>query len=364
MTQIDKELWATFPDQPGDERTAWLLEQAHRKRITYGWTDIRHHVGGDEILIRVSDDAMKIGGVRFPVSAEEGQMLADMLDCVLLTAQLADLIHAQRAWTVPPFTRDPSKAPRGAMSTGAWTLEHSAKIDAHLASLGYGGRGGISSAGKHWILDPACTPDIACNEGWYGGEAPYQPDTRLAGPNVKLWQQSSFKHNRKHTDYSQTLMVADVRCWLNNREDDLRRIYTDKKLAYLVSHKGALPFTRQPGVPQLPVLFLGLLGPARAAPAGIDARQVASLAHATADAASIVPRAVIAARPRRYAGEPGKLGVHVVHLRAEPLPLRRASDPVATAVLAIDAHRRRVDEARPRGDPQRAVRAVLTRLVG
>lgn len=246
---------STFPDLPGDERQAWLHEQVLAGEFTYAWEDLTLRRGPDELLVRVMADALRVRGVRVPVSAYELQMLADMLDCVFLTTKLLDERHWAAKWKIPAYTMNPKGHPPTAMMSKAWTLRYSTHIDDKLREQGYDGKGIVSDVGKIWTLRNDITPAKACNYGMYAQEAPYLAETFLPKLNIRLWQQPGYKHDFRHADYSQTGLLADVRVWLNGVARDLRELYADPKYASMVSHTGPLTVVRQPGVPVFGVAY-------------------------------------------------------------------------------------------------------------
>lgn len=178
-------------------------------------------------------DAMRIDGVRVAVSATEAQQVADLVGGCLTTPLVEDAIYTQATVRIAPRPGDP---------VTRTAKQHSAEIDEQLD----GRVGLVCTVGKSWVLSNAITPSKACNYGWHGATARYQPVTIAT---TKVWQQPGTAHNAHHRDYSQTLRLMRRRCELNGVEADVRDLLRDPKTAALLSHEGVVP-TRQPGVPE------------------------------------------------------------------------------------------------------------------
>jgi len=206
---------------------------------------------GTELTVWVYADALKVNGVRVNASASLQQRIADALECSLLTAKLADLIWLNRGYTLPPRNR-------AITSSTEAMIEHSRKIDALLpADLPLGTI--VSTVGKHWLIDNELkvgSAEDAVNYGWhfeglsYLGMKGEAIASLVKDPKTKqylrLIQGRGFRHGRKHTDYSQTVILVSLWCEVNGVATHLHDVLRDPKLAKLISHQGVLRVLRQP----------------------------------------------------------------------------------------------------------------------
>lgn len=152
--------------------------------------------------VYVTRDAVKIGGVRVPVTARTTQAVADFLGVSPTTALVEDMIHEAAGARVEPPTAHPD-----IMLSDDAVRGFSASIDKQVQQAGYGNVSGIiSSVGKSWVLDNAeqNTPGRAVNYGLIRADGPYKSVTG----KFKLWQQPGWVHNPDHWDYSQTLRLC------------------------------------------------------------------------------------------------------------------------------------------------------------
>jgi hypothetical protein len=154
--------------------------------------------------VYVTRDAVKIGGVRVPVTARTTQAVADFLGVSPTTALVEDMIHEAAGARVEPPTAHPD-----IMLSDEAVRGFSASIDKQVQQAGYGNVSGIiSSVGKSWVLDNAelNVAGRAVNYGLIRADGPYESVTR----RFKLWQQPGWRHNPDHWDYSQTLRLCRV----------------------------------------------------------------------------------------------------------------------------------------------------------
>lgn len=250
-------LTLNLPPTHGPARDAALL-----RRIVAGqfdalqWGQISATSGAHKATFLVFADALKMDGVRVNVGGVNIQQIADLLNCMMLTARLADMMYVQRATIVggkDPLTLLPSPQPETMDSVG-WE-QQSAKIDSLLAAGGGLAAGGIASTvGKTWILDNDLLghPGKACNYGWwfpgssFGGSSWESSVT----PGLRLIQGRGFVHSIQENldDYSQKCTLVSRECLVDGVQRDLVDVLTDPELAPLASHQGVLRVLRQPGV--------------------------------------------------------------------------------------------------------------------
>lgn len=241
--------WNTCPPQPGPARDAWILDAVKAGEAEGQWTEITVEAGGHTAIFTVLADGLKIGGVRINVSAKLEQQIADVLGATLLTPQLADLLWANRTWTVKPHLFTPDNQ----MGSTARMIEHSQAIDADLAAQGYDGTGIVQTVGKHWVLVNAIAnrPDKGANYGWHflGAGQGYNPATSYTGPGVRVWQGVGTVHNAEHADYSQICQLVARSCSVDGHDNfSIEDVMTNPDLAPLLTTEGVLQLTRQPGV--------------------------------------------------------------------------------------------------------------------
>ncbi len=121
---------------------------------------------------------------------------------------------------------------------------------------GGGSAGILATTGKQWVLTNkiAGKKDISATYGWhyvgqkFGGLA-FEPSVSL--PGVRVIQGIGTKHDRFHTDYSQTCVLAADACVYQGAPASLSTLLQDPIASSLISVEGPLQITRQPGVPQL-----------------------------------------------------------------------------------------------------------------
>lgn len=222
----------------------------------YAWCTITSTHGEHTAEFSVFADALKIDGIRVNVTAETEQVIADMLDCMLLTPKLADLRWAQRSVSLPPFPGSTI----GMSSTKAMK-DHSAKIDAALAKMS-GPDGIIETTGKHWVIDNALDGKFigkvpaAMNYGWHFAPGMWKGYSEACasgmkhpdGTVIRLIQGRGTRHDINHTDYSQLCVLVHQLCTVDGAEMKLPEVLTNPDLAPLASHQGVLRVLRQPGV--------------------------------------------------------------------------------------------------------------------
>lgn len=255
--------WASAPADFGNARDQWILDQIKAGNFNYKTTDITlTDAAGNQLVVRVFNDALKVHDVRINVSAKLAQQIADYLHCMLPTAKLVDAIWANRSTTLKPM-------PRAITSKTQAMIDQSARID---KALGIGAADVpdsiVSTVGKDWVstnkivvveggivspkLNKTTKQPAACNYGWIFDGATFDGkkwEATVSLPGVRLIQGMGTAHDYSHTDYSQNLRLVARQCWLNGVEMDLASLVMDPAYAGLVSTEGALATWRQPGVP-------------------------------------------------------------------------------------------------------------------
>lgn len=206
--------------------------------------DIPGHRG----VFFVSQDALKIGGVRINASAILQQHIADLLGAYLVTPKLMDQMWGQRALTVLPCTMPIN-------STSDGMIKHSACIDTQLTKLGGGDpiRGLVQTVGKTWVLSNKLSTKVAMNMGWHLEKqlagVPFDPAPTLAGAH--MIQSPGTHHGPSHVDYSQICLYIARECTVDGQPTTFADVAQNQALCALVSHEGLLHTLRQPGASEL-----------------------------------------------------------------------------------------------------------------
>ena len=185
------------------------------------WTTIVSNYQGRRAEIQVTKDALTILGVRFNVTAEGAQRIADQLHAILPTPRILQLIWEQADVRLFPCTLPADQE----MASTVRMIEHSRCVDERIA----GRKGLIVNVGKHWVLTNHITEkrNLAANYGWFmKGQRPIQT--------------LGTRHDTAHTDYSQVLRLVKPTISVDGREVDIRRIGRSPELWGLVSDEGPL----------------------------------------------------------------------------------------------------------------------------
>lgn len=158
------------------------------------WHELPSHPG-----VEVSEDALRIDGIRVPVSARTVAAICQILGTSPTTALLDDIIYDQAVVRVVPPTfnvADPE---------AVWRFSRG--IDEQIAAQTLDRPGGlVSCVGKSWVLSnlAAQHPGKAINYGLHSPSAPYVS----VNGRSKVWQQPSWAHNPDHADYSQVCRLV------------------------------------------------------------------------------------------------------------------------------------------------------------
>lgn len=231
----------SLPDAPGPDRDRMVLEAVGSGLASCCWQPVTSSVAGHSGIFQVCDDAVRVeleDGTRFrmQVSATLAQQCADLLSASLLTAKLMDLSYQQATVTLRATI-----LPAGPdMVTTSKSKLWNAAVEAKRA-----GRDGlIRDCGKAWILSNAGVgPNGAVNYGFFDKSAPY---TNQIG--LKLWQTVGTRHDRAHTDYSQTLILMAQECLVDGQAMKVSEVLANPELCKLISYEGVIKHARQKGV--------------------------------------------------------------------------------------------------------------------
>jgi N-acetyl-anhydromuramyl-L-alanine amidase AmpD len=243
---------ATLPSNAGPEREAAILNVVKQgmidgpgaRLLPLKFSPVKTTFNGHTGEVFVLEDCLQIGepgdAVRFSVTAETEQKIADMLGCLLQTTRVCDLVWQQATVRLEPHTM----AADAQMASTARMLEYSRAVEKARA----GRPGLVENVGKHWVLTNrlATSPSKAANYGWYTGIAPY-----MSPSGQKMWQTLGLKHNALHVDYSQVVRLMDSVMVVDGVKRLVRDVGSDPELCGLISSEGVVKVWRQPGVAEM-----------------------------------------------------------------------------------------------------------------
>jgi hypothetical protein len=211
-----------FPANHSREREDLIVQAVARGALDPPeWTTVTSNYKGRRAQIQVTTDALTILGVRFDVTAEGAQRIADQLHAILPTPRILQLVWEQAPVRIEPCTLPPDEK----MASTARMIQHSDCVDRRI-----GGRTGmVANEGKHWVLSNriAGKDNLAANYGWFmRGRRPVQT--------------VGTRHDTAHTDYSQILRLVKPIINVDGREIDIRHVGRSPELWGLVSDEGPL----------------------------------------------------------------------------------------------------------------------------
>ena len=211
-----------FPATHSREREDLIVQAVARGALDPPeWTTITSNYKGRRAQIQVTTDALTILGVRFDVTAEGAQRIADQLHAILPTPRILQLVWEQAAVRIEPCTLPPDEK----MASTARMVQHSDCVDRKIA----GRAGMVANEGKHWVLSNriAGKDNLAANYGWFmRGRRPVQT--------------VGTRHDTAHTDYSQILRLVKPIVNVDGRDIDIRHVGRSPELWGLVSDEGPL----------------------------------------------------------------------------------------------------------------------------
>ncbi|RLB63549.1 MAG: hypothetical protein DRI90_06635 [Deltaproteobacteria bacterium] len=223
-------LLAKLPEEHGAARQSLLLGLVRRQIYDEPrWVTLTTRFRGHTAEIEVSADALRLHGIRFDLTAEGAQQVADMLGTILPTPFILELI-----WEQADIQLEPCTLPADAkMATTTRMIRHSRCVDEKIA----GRQGLVANVGKHWVLsnrlgEPAGKRrNVAANFGWFRhGRRPIQTVGTV--------------HDTAHTDYSQVVRLIKPMIQVNGHPMHIRHVGSSHELWGLVSDEGPLRFYR------------------------------------------------------------------------------------------------------------------------
>jgi len=200
-----------------------VVQLVREGKAKYEWAEIKSTHNGNTLFIKVFRDAMKFNevpaltwdfkhisgdnrifnGVRLPATAHQLQEIADLLDCMLLTPKVIDMIWLQAGLKFDAIVNIHGKIVATSNICDVHeAIEHKIGTD--------DGTKLVSCVGKYWCLinelnnyGPIAGDECACNYGWFARAASGPGIT----PGTQCWQRPGFRHNKRHYDPSQTIRL-------------------------------------------------------------------------------------------------------------------------------------------------------------
>lgn len=179
----------------------------------------------DNYHIFVGNDALKIDGIRINVSANLSYKITEILDLVMPTDTICDIIHRNAEEIIEPCMQ-PDSVKNGTMHYTSNMIRHSREIDKKIKDQ----TKLISTVGKSWIINNRLIGKEklhGCNYGWHCKGAHYR-----GFKYDHVWQPAGLAHNTVHVDYSQTYRPIQKYAIVNNQQILLSDLYKDKIFSY------------------------------------------------------------------------------------------------------------------------------------
>lgn len=191
----------------------------------YHWVEIE----SGPVVFRVFADALKVNGVRVPVSWNTTVEATKLLGLHPTTALIEDLIFKNASVKIPPFTFNPSQYDIKSWDT---VLAFNAKID--KAIEGSSKDQLVATVGKSWIITKQGGP---VNYGFHGGIY------HGVSHGMKVWQPPGRRHNADHYDYSQTLRLVHPDVTVSGEGMSFQELLANKRLYKYVTLVG--PYNKE-----------------------------------------------------------------------------------------------------------------------
>lgn len=192
-------------------------------------------------------------GLRPPATPNELQEIADLLNCMLLTPKVLDLMWDEAGKTGVRFDSITQVGGKIVAECDIHNVHEA--LEAAIARAGGDNGGIIMSLGKYWVIcNRLLTGKFgkrqAINYSWYSKSAPAH--RKSVTGNARVWQQEGGAHPDDHIDPSQLVLL--MHRWavlLRNgtaEEVDLYELAQDPLLCDFISHEGPLKIVRMPNV--------------------------------------------------------------------------------------------------------------------
>lgn len=214
--------------------------------------------------VPIVGDSRTFDGLRPPATPNELQEIADLINCMLVTPKVLDLMWDESGKTGVRFDSIVNSGPpRYTIVADMNVHDVHLMLEKAIEEAGGDNGGIIMSLGKYWVLCNALLTGMysrmkvgdvyvnrqAINYSWYSSGAP----RRSVTGNAKVWQSLGGAHPDNHIDPSQLVLLMYRWAALirdgSVEEVDLYELAKDPKLCHLISHEGPLKITRMPNVP-------------------------------------------------------------------------------------------------------------------
>jgi len=201
-------------------------------------------------------------GLRPPATPNELQEIADLLNCMLLTPKVLDLMWDEAGKTGVRFDSITQVGGKIVAECNIHNVHEA--LDAAIARAGGDNGGIIMSLGKYWVIcnrllngkfsrvrvGDSYINRQAINYSWYSSSAP--PHRKSVTGNARVWQQEGGAHPDNHIDPSQLVLLMHRWAVLLHdgtaEEVDLYELAQNPKRCHFISHEGPLKIWRMPNV--------------------------------------------------------------------------------------------------------------------
>ena len=263
-----------------------VVELVQQGKGKYEWFPVELQAVGHKLEVALLRDALKFDGVpsltwdlkpvpgdsrvrdgvRLPGTAAQLQQVADLLNAVLLTPKLVDVLYLEAGKGGRRISSVVNV--HGVIVANSHILDVHDAIEKAISDAGGDEGGIIDSVGKYWVLanlllhgqhsNVEVTKGVfvnmqAINYGW-----PTEVGGNCLGvlKLFRIWQNLADSHNYMHFDPSQTIRLVHRSALLtlpsgSIKTVDITDIMKDPVLWPLVSHEGPLQIVRQPNTPVL-----------------------------------------------------------------------------------------------------------------
>lgn len=224
--------------------------------------------------VPITGDNRTFDGLRPPATPNELQEVADLLNCMLTTPKVLDLMWDEAGRTGVRF--DSVTQVEGKIVADCNIHDVHLALEWAIAAAGGDNGGLIMSLGKFWVLcNKLLTGKFsrvkegkvyrnrqAINYSWYSSKAPAH--RKSVTGNALVWQQEGAAHPDNHIDPSQLVLLMYRWALLLHggiaEEVDLYELAQDPRRCHFISHEGPLKIVRMPNVKPQPALA-GLAAP-------------------------------------------------------------------------------------------------------
>ena len=231
-----------LPDKPSSKRNQLTIDAVAKGIIVVEWTEIistyKEYIGKFYITTDAGYCILdNMERFRPSFSAQMAQQAADIVGGMLPTSKIMDLAYLQAATKINATILSPSSI----MSN----TSYSKKFNSVLEKKRDGRIDLITDCGKAWILSNKIKYSAgAVNYGFFDQKAPF-----VNKYGIKGWQiPPGTRHNAKHLDYSQVLILMSSICYINDQHMKTSEVMSHPILCNLISNENIINITRMPGM--------------------------------------------------------------------------------------------------------------------